>query len=61
MGFLVSLIKDFKKRLRREFKDHFINLWGKNSRLKSEQAVNPGSCKEERDEEEKGPNFCVRV
>lgn len=59
LGFLVSLIKDFKSRLRREVKDLFISLWGgkKNSRLDSEQAVNLGSCQEERDEEEKGPNF----
>ena len=58
LGFLVSLIKDFKSRLRREVKDLFISLWRKkNSRLDSKQAVNLGSCQEERDEEEKGPNF----
>lgn len=55
LGFLVSLIKDFK---RREVTDLFISLWEKkNSRLDSKQAVNLGSCQEERDEEEKGPNF----
>lgn len=60
MGFLVSLINDFLKRLRREVKDLFISLWKKkkkNRRLVREQAVNLGSCKEERDEEEKRPNF----